>query len=1239
MPLALRYVVLGALVLAGCSVDLGVPGGALITCSSDAECAAGLVCAIDVGRCLNPSAACVEPFAGGYRAAANGDSCQGDGIADGEGVCVAGQCLVSRCGDGVTDPAHGEGCDDGDANDDDAPDACRTTCAAPRCGDGVIDGNETCDDGNTEDGDACRATCVDNVCGDGVVYSGVEECDDGNPSSADACLPSCLTNVCGDGAINVGVETCEDFNTNENDGCGLCQLGTWRVRQTFGFGPWGGDPRRLGMTTPSHVVRDQLGNIYISEWGSDVVWRVDTGTDTIRAYAGGGQELADGIHALFASLSSPEGLAIDSRGNLLIAERFGRRVVRIDARTQILTVVAGSGDYCFAGGACGDGGPARSALFQEGASLALDASDNVFLVDESLGRVRRIDAITNVITAHFSITSPTGIAIDRNGVIYVAQDDTSTPSHRVRRYQGGVLSIFAGNGTACTTTTNAVNPCGDNGSATTAQLNRPADVAVSDDGSTVYISDRTDRRVRRVQGGIITTIAGTGTTCSSATCAEGIPASSTAFPGPVGLTTTPSGDLWIADDSLGRVRHLTPNGSGWIVTTTAGNQDVNPVYDGTAATASTWEETRAVAAAPGGVVFAVESSTLGVFKVTDGVLRRVSGQGPACAVANEPCVASDHSVFVQTGLAAMNDGSVVFYDLASQSVRRIDAAGALTTVAGDGSGATCDVAPYACGDNGPAGAARFQGVTHLAAADGRIYVSDPGARRIRVVQGGTITTAIGDGTVCPNANPCGDGGPAAAGALREVGALAVDSIGDLYFIDGVGPAARVRKIDRDTGDVSTVLTPSTSGLLGIAATPPADGRLFLIHDDYVYSYRPPSTAATVVIGGGPAHDGEPAANATVLTPTALSYSTEGDLYVADYEGATRRVDAAGIITTLIGQVDPLGTGPFEVARLQRPAQLTASLDPTRWLAADATVVHAIDLGRRRLDAVVGYGGGIIGGSAPARYAASFNSNAGITLDTAASPPVAFISDIVAIWRVVMNHPSDSRLWTLTAYTGGVQGHQDGGLGIARFDHPAGLAWDAARATLYVADSGNHVIRAITGTSVSTIAGVPLSPGGNLDLPEGIDADVARFNGPTAVTLDGDGNLLIADTGNHQVRRLDFATNRVHVVLGDGTLGNIGDGTPARAMPISTPRGLTFDGYGNLFVASGATLRQVLVGDDGVVDGNDTVRTLYGSHVANTLPESATRCLAGVALTPADDEVLLTDVCSGFFVHLQRAAAE
>ncbi len=115
-----------------------------------------------------------------------------------------------------------EECDLAELNSDEPDAECRTTCTSAGCGDGIVDSDEECDDGNTDDLDGCSNSCIEAVCGDGIAQTGNgEECDNGDANSdaaVDACRENCLTAFCGDGVVDTG-EECDDNNDDNDDGC------------------------------------------------------------------------------------------------------------------------------------------------------------------------------------------------------------------------------------------------------------------------------------------------------------------------------------------------------------------------------------------------------------------------------------------------------------------------------------------------------------------------------------------------------------------------------------------------------------------------------------------------------------------------------------------------------------------------------------------------------------------------------------------------------------------------------------------------------------------------------------------------------------------------------------------------------------------------------------------------------------------------------------------------------------
>jgi hypothetical protein len=215
------------------------------------------------------------------------------------------------------------------------------------------------------------------------------------------------------------------------------------------------------------------------------------------------------LPAINAPLGVVSGVATDANGNVYVADPSNSLVLRI-APDGTLAVVAGNGTQGFSG----DGGPATSASF----------SLNSFNVTS--GRV----------------------AVDSTGNIYIAD----AGNDRIRKVSGGTITTIAGNGT------NGFS--GDGGPATAAALSGPAALAVDSAGN-VYIADFFNGRIRKVSGGIITTIAGNGTNGPSG---DGGPATGAALSGPKGLAVDSAGNVYIAD--LNQIRKV----SGGIITTIAG---------------------------------------------------------------------------------------------------------------------------------------------------------------------------------------------------------------------------------------------------------------------------------------------------------------------------------------------------------------------------------------------------------------------------------------------------------------------------------------------------------------------------------------------------------------------------------------------------------------------------------------------------------------------------------------------
>lgn len=231
----------------------------------------------------------------------------------------------------------------------------------------------------------------------------------------------------------------------------------------------------------------------------------------IATYAGGGTNgLGDGGVATAAQIYDPNGLTLDTKGNLFITENLGNRVRKVDSSNIIFTV-AGNGT----GGYSGDGGLADTSRVWQPTGVACDHAGNIYIADEHNSRIRRIDVNT------------------------------------------GIISTVAGTGID--------GYSGDGGPATNAQLYAPLAICFDRWGS-MYISDMVNARIRKVDTqGIITTIAGNGTSGSSG---DGGPATAAQLWMPYGLAVDSFGNLFIADEGSNKIRKVAANG---IITTIAGN--------------------------------------------------------------------------------------------------------------------------------------------------------------------------------------------------------------------------------------------------------------------------------------------------------------------------------------------------------------------------------------------------------------------------------------------------------------------------------------------------------------------------------------------------------------------------------------------------------------------------------------------------------------------------------------------
>jgi sugar lactone lactonase YvrE len=333
-----------------------------------------------------------------------------------------------------------------------------------------------------------------------------------------------------------------------------------------------------------------------------------TGTDTITTFAGNGTAASTGDNgpATQAALNAPFGVAFDNQGRLLIAEFAGARVRRV-AANGVITTIAGNGTQGFSG----DNGPATQAQLNAPYDVAGDSAGNVYIDDQNNNRIRKVNP-AGIITTFAQVPLPQGIDVDPAGNVYVVEQAAS----RILRFPptGGAGTVVAGTGTP--------GYSGDNGPATQAQLQFPAEVAVGIDGRTLFIADQSNHRIRRVDpNGIITTIAGTGT---AGFTGDNGPATLARINMPVGVEQDAAGNVYISDAQNRRVRKV--NAAG-VITTVAGNGAATPLGDG--------GEARAAAVGPRSLVVDAAGNLL-IGDVQNNRVRRVLNVAPVASLAAFP---------------------------------------------------------------------------------------------------------------------------------------------------------------------------------------------------------------------------------------------------------------------------------------------------------------------------------------------------------------------------------------------------------------------------------------------------------------------------------------------------------------------------------------------------------------------------------------------------------------------------
>jgi len=645
-----------------------------------------------------------------------------------------------------------------------------------------------------------------------------------------------------------------------------------------------------------------------------------------------------------------------------------------------------------------------------------------------------------------------------------------------------------------------------------ARFNHPTGIA-TDGAGNVYVADSNNAVIRKITAsGEVSTLAGTAGLFGSA---DG-PAAEARFNQPLGVAVDESGNVYVADTGNHNIRKIMPSG---MVSTVAGVAGEPGSDDGTVAEAR-FRSPQGVAVDGAGNVYVADTGNYTIRRITPaGQISTVAGapgivgstDGPATEARFGACrpflYGGGEDCWGPAAVAIDRSGNLLVADAGNFTIRTISPASVVSTLPGNFYGCT----------QGMMGASRCIGPTGVAAdRNGFVYVVVANSRSVhRIAPTGAATLVPG---VFEETGWRGQ-------FFNSAGGIATDKAGNVYVPDT--NSHTIRKLP-EGGEAGTL---AGSPLMYGVADGSGDQARF--------------GACIFVISVF--HD--------CLGPTAVAIDSGGTLYAADRQNHTiRKITPAGAVSTLAGQPGQSGSadGSLQQARFYLPTGVT--VDGAGNLYVSDSNNHTI----RRI-------------------------TASGTVATLAGAP-------------------------------GQRGSSDGVGSQARFSSPSGVATDRD-GNLFIADSGNSTIRRISPAGeVTTLAGEAGQRGSNdgtgaqarLDLP----ASGLQFFGASGLATDGTGNVYVADTNNHTVRRIT-PDGVVTTVAGSAGQRGSTDGIGVEAR-FDRPQGVATDGSGNVYVADTGnhTIRKITA--DGVVS---TVvgRAGYGGFLAGSLPGGLTSPI-GVAVS-------------------------
>ncbi len=886
--------------------------------------------------------------------------------------------------------------------------------------------------------------------------------------------------------------------------------------------------------TPGQFAYDGAGHLYVADWLNETIRVVDTttGGTTTLAGAAGQYGTSDGIGAA-ARFGGPMGLALDGKGNLYVADDASNVIRRVELATRTVTTISGApGVAGYADGA--------SAKYAVPASLAYDPAGFLYIADSNNSAIRKLDLSDNVAsTINSDFLFPVGLAFDGTRYLYVA-DGREEAIGRVDTEDGLSTSLVGGE---------AGFRDGIGG-----HLFNVNQLALDAKNNILHIADF---RVRTLD------------LQNLALATQQFEHDGIGY----GIAIDENGDtLFGYDDAIIRI-----DSAGDNYTVVAGVEANVGYVDGTG-TAARFANPRALASDGNGALFATDPGNQTV--------RRIAlATGQTSTLAGSPWYVDADGVGTAGRLHypqnVVSDGSGTLYIIESDTAtirKYVIATGTLTTLAGR--------ANRPGNADGPGATAQFYEPMGACLDSGFLYVADSQNQTIRRVDvtTGAVTTIAGM-TEQP-------------GAVDTIGANAqfnipedvkCDGAGHLYVADWRNDAIR-RVTLSATNTVDTVV-----GKLGAAGATNGLGGAARLNGPVALAIN----ATTLFIADG-VNDSIREARLSDFNVTTRAAGVSGGnitgiavdganlVYISSDKATVKSVDPSGAIAFVAGTANALPTnGQGAAAAFERPLGLWLD-GGGLWLVDhdDGTVRH-IDLPSANVTTGVGYG-----------WSNAALTGTGIAANILRPHGIGFYGGALYVGddvgTVLDQIDPTTTILTIAAGQAKQGGWDSGPVATAHIESVSSVIFDGQGA-LYMGDGIGCTIRAIVSGQLTTLAGMTANGNGSVGSTDGTGA-AARFNAPEGIALDGSGNLYVADSWNHVIRKVELATGVVTTPYGKAGAPDAVDGLGTDAR-FDVPLDVVYDA-GSLYVADSGNgaIRRIdlttqlvttyvgLLGQQGVITG-------------------------------------------------------